>query len=211
MTTVASRAYKLSSFLRVDQLCVALVWVLYYTELEGEGVTLTSGSSGSSLGCGINSVVAYLPRPNLIRLPFPVVEVLYVVYEVFSWDRFDLEVDGLLESTITTLSVVSGPSRVNEDSRSEDGLDGLAGFVGAGIVTWSGGDMPSGWGAGIVSFGVVSFGFVSFCFVVGNMFSVEAVIPIGMAADVAEVHLARSLLSKVSCSLSSSVLTSSVP
>lgn len=167
---------------------------------------LTSGSSGSSLGCGINSILAYLPRPYLIRPPFPVVEVLYVVYEVFSWDRFDLEVDGLLESTITTLSVVSGPSRVNEDRRNEDGLDGLDGFVGAGIEIWSGGDMPSGCGAGVVSFGFVSFGFV-----VGNMFSVEAVMPIGMAADVAEVHLARSLLPIFSCWLSSSVFTSNFP
>lgn len=155
-----------------------------------------------------------MPRPYLIRLPFPVVEVLYVVYEVFSWDRFDLEVDGLLESTITTLSVVSGPSRVNDDRRNEDGLEGLAGLVGAGIVTWSGGDMPSGWGVDMVSFGGVSLVFVSFGFVVGKMFSVEAVIPIGMAADVAEVHLARPLLSRLSrlsCWLSSSVFTSDSP
>lgn len=142
-------------------------------------------------------MVAYLPRPYFIRPPFPVVEVLYVVYEVLSWDRCDLEVEGLLESTMTTLSVVRGPSRVNEDRRSEDGL---AGLVGAGIETCSGigvfksgGDMPKGWGVDIVSF-IVSFGFV-----VGNIFKVEAVIPIGMAADVAEVHLASSLRSPFSC------------
>lgn len=149
--------------------------------------------------------MAYLPHPYFIRPPFPVVAVLYVVYDVLSWDRCDREVDGLLESTTTTLSVVSGPSRVNEDRRNEDGL---AGLVGAGIEIWSeigkvqsGGDMARGWGVGIVSFG----------FVVGKMFSVEAVIPIGMAADVAEVHLARSLLSPFSCRLSSSVFTSSFP
>ena len=97
---------------------------------------------------------------------------------------------------------MSGPSRVSEDRRSEDGL---AGLVGAGIETCSGigmfksgGDMPNGSGVGIVSFGLVSFVLISFGFI-GNIFSVEAVIPIGMAADVAEVHLARSLLSRFSC------------
>lgn len=71
-----------------------------------------------------------------------------MVYEVLSWDRCDLDVDGLLESTITTLSVVRGPSLVKEDRRNEDGL---AGLVGAGIETCSGigeaksgGDMPKG-------------------------------------------------------------------
>lgn len=129
-----------------------------------------------------------------------------MVYEVLSWDRCDLEVDGLLESTITTRSVVSGPSRVNEDRRSEDGL---AGLVGAGIeicsgfgVVKSGGDMPRGWGVDIV----ICFGFID-----GNIFSVEAVIPIGMAADVAEVHLARSIVSLFSFWSSSSVFTSGLP